>query len=55
MSRPDQGIVGCEQLAAALGGVTDSDVKATGELNPAPRSEPGGGDVAADLETLAET
>lgn len=33
MSRPDLGIVGCKQLAAALGGVTDSDVEATGELN----------------------
>lgn len=34
MSRPDLGMVGCKQLAAALGGVTDSDVEATGELNP---------------------
>lgn len=34
VSRPDLGMVGYEQLAAALSGVTESGVEAAGELNP---------------------
>lgn len=44
MSRPDLGVVGCEQLAAALGGVADSDVEGA---EPRCLAQQGGGDAAA--------